>query len=191
MMKKLLVVLGLMLFFAGSAFAWSTPRWTVFPLNVYREDDENSAPVQQAFLDWQTGAKKVNPFIRFDIKDGPRGLRKSQIDVRFVSGAQPNGQYYTISSNSLTDGFSLIRNTTGFFYHVSITISKADSSGKPLSRSKIHSIALQAVGRSLGVNCIGAPNAAMSCNTTYDINSVTLQDLNALKNVYSYVRNHN
>ena len=178
-----------MLFFSSSAFAWSTPRWTVFPLNVYIEDNKNSEVIRQAFVDWQIGAKKVNPFIRFDFKEGERGLRKSQIDVRFVSGAQPNGQYYSVASNSLTDGFSLIRNNSGFFYHVSISISTTDSEGSPLSKAKLHSIALQAVGRSLGINCIGSINNVMSCNTEYEVNKITPQDLYALKNVYSYVRN--
>ncbi len=189
MMKKLLVVIGLMIFCAGSAFAWSSPRWTAFPLNVYIEDSEYSGVVQQAFGDWQTGAKKVNPFIRFYIKEGERGFRKSQIDVRFSKGAQANGQLYSISSNSLVDGFSMIRNTSGFFYHVSISISTMDAEGKAIPRDKIHSIAMQAIGRALGVNCTGENDNVMSCNTDFSVNKLTEDDLFALKNVYSYVRN--
>ena len=177
------------MFFAGSAFAWSTPRWTAFPLNVYIEENDRTDIVTQAFIDWQTDAKKVNPFIRFRIKNDERGLRKSQIDVRFTDTVQPNGQYYLVSSNSLVDGFSMIRNNSGFFYHVSISISTIDKKGKPIPSNKIHAIALQAIGRSLGINCIGEKHSVMSCNTDYDVNTLTEQDLFALKYVYSYVRN--
>lgn len=188
MMKKLLLVLGLMLFFAGSAFAWSNPRWTTFPLNVYIQENENAAVVQRAFNEWAVSAKPAVPFLRFRFGEGPRGLRKSQINVNFVA-AVPGGRYYEVLSNSLVDGFSMVRNTSGFFYHVTINIATVDADGKKIPQNKIHSIALQAVGRSLGINCISKVNTAMSCNTEYGINRITPADVNALRNVYRYVRN--
>lgn len=188
MMKKLLLVLGLMLFFAGSTFAWSTPRWTTFPINVYIEENENYAVVQRAFNEWAAGAKPSVPFLRFRFEDGPRGLRKSQINVNFVASV-PGGRNYEVLSNSLVDGFSMIRNTSGFFYHVTINIATIDADGKKIPQNKIHSIALQAVGRSLGINCISSANAAMSCNTEYAVQRITPADVNALTNVYRYVRN--
>lgn len=188
MMKKFLVVIGLMLIFAGSAFAWSNPRWSTFPLNVYIEENANAATVQRAFNEWGASAKPAVPFLRFRFEDGPRGLRKSQIDVHFVASV-PGGRYYEVLSNSLADGFSMVRNTSGFFYHVTINIAMYDADGNKLSQEKIHSIALQAVGRSLGINCLSEKNAVMSCNTEYNTHKIKQADVNALENVYKYVRN--
>ena len=64
-----------------------------------------------------------------------------------------------------------------------------DAEGKVIPRDKIHSIAMQAIGRALGVNCTGEMNKVMSCNTDFTVNNLTEDDLFALKNVYSYVRN--
>ena len=178
-MKKLLVVLGLIIMCAGSAYAYSTPRWSSFPLNIYIQPNSNSAPVvQNAFKSWQANSGSL---LRFIFRQGNVAANTSQISVYFTDKPIDN-KYYTIQRTNYNQYAA-----KGFFVHLNITISTKEADGKNISSNKLKAIALRAVGDAMGIRCIPSSGEdIMSCATKYDHTSVTENDKKALNSVYKY-----
>lgn len=184
MMKKLFLILGLLVVTAGNAFALSFPRWSIFPLNVAIISDgssENMVPVvKRAFQTWQSGSGSL---LKFFYRTSNSMVKTAQIKVYFVD-ALSGEKYYEITSYGLYDynpGYSV----SGYYNRMDIKIRKKDFNGKPLTGNKLYSVALQAVGSSMGVGCLSkSPNSVMSCSADYTKTSLSKDDIEALNNVY-------
>lgn len=182
MMKKLLLVLGMMLMFCGNAFAYSTPRWSNFPVNVYIQQDENASIVQRAFQTWQANSGSV---LRFFCKTNRPFENTSQINVYFTDLISDNS-YYEIE-RSLNGGYY----TIGFFVHLDIKIRTTEPGGKRIAPEKLYAIAMHAIGRAVGVNCLTAIGNVMSCRPDYSVSTLTASDIEALNSVYKYEKSNN
>ena len=185
-MKKFLFAFLTLLLSTGIALAWTTPRWSTFPVNVYVANDTKSQIAYNALSSWASRGGAVG--IKFRYLDAQKALRHSQIIIRF-SDENSNELPYRVISASFKDENNKIYNYNGFFSQVTVIINKKDSTGRAYSDSELMSISLQAVGRSLGINCLSnSIDAVMSCNSDFSNNNLTSDDINALINVYKYVK---
>ena len=186
MMKKFILIIGLILLGTGSAFALSMPRWANFPVNVNIQTDEktvNMAPVvKQAFQTWQTNSGSI---LKFLYKNSGVIGKNAQIHVYFVNDLSQNA-YYEIEPMANAAYYYMNAPIQGFYTHVNIKIRNKELDGSKLSRRKLYAISLQAVGRAMGVNCLSVEGSAMSCNTDFKSQALTAKDIDALKKVYRY-----
>lgn len=185
MMKKLLLLLGVLLITTGSAFALSSPRWSFFPVNVYIQHDGKNAAnaqiVQNAFKTWQSNS---NYILKFLYKNSSGYAKNAQIRVKFADNI-PEGGYYYINDMTMSKSF---RNqyVRGFYMYVDIIIRTKEADGSKISKKKLQAIAMQAVGRAVGVRCISDENSVMNCNSDFSKTTLTSKDIEALRQVYKY-----
>lgn len=180
MMKKLLLVLGILMFCAGSVFARSMPRWSAFPLSVYLPDAPESAIVKKSFDNWKNNSKYI---ARFIYKTSNVAQRTAKIKVEFCE-TLPEGKAYDIREVFSFAPFMATGESGGYFYHVDIKIALKDKDEKPFTKKELSAISLQAIGRALGIPCQSSGKGVMVCNGEYNVNSVTKDDYEALFKVY-------
>lgn len=181
MMKKLLLVLGILVFVMNAASARSMPRWAAFPLSVYLPPDvQESAIVRSAFENWKSNSKYI---LRFIYKKSNVARRTSDINVYFYDKL-PGDEAYTIREKYAGRYYAHSEESRGFFYHVDINIALNDKEGKRYSRQELSAISLQAIGRALGIPCQSGDYGAMVCDQKYNVYSVTKEDYEALFSVY-------
>lgn len=183
------LVLGLLLISATSVNAIAFPRWQTFPLNVYIKPDEKhpeyTAIVQKAYQTW---ASSTNVGLRFLYKYRPVDSNISQIRISFVDKLPQRTLFYEIQPN-LSPLFYMGYDGSGFCYMtMGIKIRTLDADGNKIPQDKLYSIALQAAGRSLGVDCLESEDSVMSCETEFDVNKITKDDNAALIRVYKHQR---
>lgn len=188
-MKKFLLVLVALIFSINSAMAFTFPRWSYFPLNVYiQQDSENQANkeiVKRAFQHWQSNSGSI---LKFLYKSGSNFAKNSQVIVSFTD-TLPNKMYYSVGTDIAS---RCGRNQYwGFFRQVRVVIKTREDDGRKIPRNKLYAISLQAVGRAMGVNCTYAQNNVMSCNNQFKVTSLTEDDIRALELVYRYDKDIN
>lgn len=177
MMKKLVIVIGLLFFCANSAFAYSFPRWGNFPLNVYVADEKNAPVVQKAFKNWQANS---NYILKFFFRKGKNFERTAHINVYFVDYFY-SGKYYSIYRKNCC------RNkNTPFFTRIDIRITQRDAFGREFSEQQKYGILMQAIGSAMGISCLSTSGDVMSCNTDFKRTTLTANDIRALTSVYKY-----
>lgn len=183
MMKKLLLVLGLLLFTAGSVFAYSTPRWMAFPVTVYMPQGTLQADaVKNAFLNWQSNSHSI---ARFIFKTSNVARKNSNINVEFVKNCE-KGEPYEIREVFTMVPYMVKGEAGGFYHHIDLKIATLNADGKQYTKQELYAIALQAVGKSLGISCQEGKDykGVMLCDGNYNAKSVTNDDYKALFKVY-------
>ena len=181
MMKKLLLVLGILMFAVGSASAYSMPRWSAFPLSVYLPPEvPESAIVQSAFANWQANSKYI---ARFIYKKSNVAKRNANIVVQFYNKL-PSGKAYETREVFAFAPIFVEGETHGYYYHVDLKIALQDKNGKAYTRQQLRAISLQAAGRALGVPCQEGERGVMVCDDKFNVYSVTKEDYDALFSVY-------
>lgn len=183
MMKKLLLVLGILMFAACSANAYSMPRWSAFPVTVYLPDNPESMIVKSAFENWKNNSKSI---ARFIYKKSNVARTTSNINVIFYDKL-PDGKAYDVSEIYSGRYINSSKPVKGLFFHVDINIALHDAAGKAYSRQELMAISLQAVGRAIGVPCQAGDVGVMVCDEKYNVYSVTKEDYQALFRVYKRV----
>ena len=184
MMKKLLLVLGILMFSAGSVFAYSMPRWSALPLTVYLPSDVPEALiVKSAFDEWKNKSKTI---ARFIYRKSTVAQKTSNVNVIFYDKL-PNGEAYQLQKTFVSTWTYTPGKPSGFFYHIDMMISLHDIDGKPYSNSQLKAIALQAVGETLGIKCGAVQDGVMACSDKYEDDTVTQEDYEALFRVYKRV----
>lgn len=182
-MKKLIIGLLTLILSVSAAMAYSGPRWAKSTLNVsIQKDEENpwkSVCIKNAFNDWQSA---LNGLIKFQYNTGNRIVNKADIVVTLVDGLAQNAYYEIddIATNAYNNGAF----AKGYYLRVNIQIRTKEADGTDISKSKLRSIALQAVGNSLGVDCVADSGNVMSCDSQYTKLILTDVDKNALKAIY-------
>ncbi len=173
-MKKLLVFLFVMLTFTGAAFAWKTPRWGYFPLNVYIEDHPKKAIVEKALNTWQTKSGEV---VTFKLKDAKLS---SSLHVKF-SDANPKIQKKDFAH---AVGLATTQSPLGFYSKADLTIFlKSPIDGRMLNDAELYEISLHEVGHALGLGHSDNP-ADIMYPTTHGQTFLSENDLNNLKKIY-------
>ncbi len=183
MMKKILLVLGILLCTVCSANAYSLPRWTGFPLTVYLPDNPEALIVKSAFENWKDNSKGI---ARFIYRKSNVARSTSNININFYNKLN-SGKAYELSETFATRAMYTVGKTNAYYYHVDINISLRDKDGNLYSRQDLYAISLQAVGRALGVPCQNAEVGVMVCDEKYNVDSVTKEDYQALFRVYKRV----
>lgn len=182
-MKKLLIVISLLFICAASAFAYSEPRWRLMPLSVYLPEVPQSAVVEKAYKSWQSSSGGI---VRFICGSRNATKRGAHITVEFID-ILPQKQYYEIESDIFNSGFTSHKEGSlkvGFYYRVRVKIRTLDEENNVIPDDKLYAIALQAAGRSLGVDYVNAPGNAMSYILDFDNSKITNKDIQALIKVY-------
>lgn len=183
MMKKILLVLGILLCTICSANAYSLPRWTGFPLTVYLPENPESLVVKSAFENWKGNSKGI---ARFIYRKSNVAKSTSNININFYNKLS-SGKAYELSETFATRAMYTVGKTNAYYYHVDINISLRDKDGKLYTRSELYAISLQAVGRALGIPCQNGDVGVMVCDEKYNVDSVTKEDYQALFRVYKRV----
>lgn len=180
MMKKLMLVLGIIMLSASSVYAHSMPRWSAFPLTVYIADTKEADIVKSAFESWQNNSKYI---VRFIYKKSNVAKRTSKINVDF-SEKQTGDKPYNIDEKYSFAAYLGQGEPSGYFYHVNINIALKDKDGNEYTKRQLKAISLQAVGRALGVPCQSGTRGVMVCDDEYNVYGVTKEDYEALFKVY-------
>ncbi len=184
MMKKLLLVLGILMFSAGSVFAYSMPRWSALPLSVYLPaGTPESLIVKSAFEEWKANSKNI---ARFIYRQSSVAQKTSNVNVIFYDKL-PNGDPYQLQKTYVSTWTYTPGKPTGYFFHIDMMIALNDNDGKPYSRSELKAIALRAVGETLGVKCGAVQDGVMACKESFEDDAVTDEDAQALYRVYKRV----
>lgn len=182
-MKRLLIIISMLFLCAASVFAYSEPRWRLMPLTVYVPDVPQSAVVEKAYKSWQTSS---NGLVRFICGSRNAAKRGAHITIEFID-ILPQKQYYEIESDIFNSGFTTHKEfslKTGFYYRVRVKIRTLDEENNVIPDDKLYAIALQAAGRSLGVDYVKESGNAMSYNFDFDNSKITNKDIQALIKVY-------
>ncbi len=183
MMKKILLVLGILMCTICSANAYSLPRWTGFPLTVYLPDNPEALIVKSAFENWKGNSKGI---ARFIYRKSNVARTTSNINIIFFDKL-PSGKAYELSETFATRAMYTVGKTNAYYYHVDIKISLKDKEDKNYSRQELFAISLQAIGRALGIPCQGGDVGVMVCDEKYNVDNVTKEDYQALFRVYKRV----
>lgn len=186
MIKKFLLLLGLLLISASSVMALSSPRWSYFPLNVYIQqgsgDSAASQTVKSAFQAWQGQSSGI---LKFFFKNTKTFEKTSQISVYFVD-TLPQNAYYKIDK-MVSNANYLTYNVAGFYLHMDLKIRTKENDGKKIAKDKLYAIAMQAVGQAMGIGCLTSKDKVMSCSTDFTTTKLTSDDIMALKRVYRLI----
>ena len=143
MIKKILLTLTLIFVFAGSAFAYGSPRWFNIPVSVQVPKTADGTRMMNAFRAWQSASGGA---VRFIFRTSNNMADLSDITVSFVpflnnaSGYIVNFVYPAISSKSAN------------FYKARIVIATNNSQGGASSDSEIYVRMLRAAGEAVGVH---------------------------------------
>lgn len=182
-MKKFLILVSMLFFCAASVFAYSEPRWRLMPLTVYIPAVPEAEVVEKAYKSWQASS---NGMIRVICGSRNAAKRGAHITVEFID-ILPQKQYYEIESDIFNSGFTTHKESSlkaGFYYRVRVKIRTLDEENNVIPDDKLYAIALQAAGRSLGVDYVKEAGNAMSYNFDFNNSKITNKDIEALIKVY-------
>lgn len=165
--------------FAGSAFAYGYPRWFTMPISVYIPKQEEGVVVAGAFKSWQTGTKSC---VRFLLRNSKNLASISNINVVFVDAPINDKLYFVRHRFSQFGGCRSCGNR--FYNNSDIIISLKDKDGKDLSTSQLRAVAIQAVGRAVGLNLNEDKNSVMYEETDFSNSSITPDAVQSVYNLY-------
>lgn len=177
--KNLLLLLISLFMFAGSAFAYSNPRWFSMPVSVYLPKQAESVQVTNAFKSWQTNSKCV----RFLYKNSANMAPISNINVIFRDNL-PNERLYQVNHRFPQFGACRTCVRDRFFYHTDIIIALKDAKGKPYSATQLQATAMQAVGVAIGVPLSDDEKSIMYKDSEFKSSTLTKEDINSVLRVY-------
>lgn len=186
-MKKLLILLGTLLLFAGVTFAQELPRWSVIPVEVYLPENENSQIVQSSFDQWSSASGGL---IRFRYASTRFASNNSSIQVEFKNEKSP----YQPSNSKRFETVGYFRNmTAGYLYRANITLYTLDNTGKPIPSEKLRSYAMHEIGYIIGLEKTYHPNkkgnekdlSIMNINNVGTVTTPSQGDIKDLTRIYS------
>lgn len=182
--KRFLLILISLFVFAGSAFAYGYPRWFTMPVTVYIPKQEEAVVVTNAFKNWQKGTKSC---VRFLFRYSKNLASISNVNVIFVENLG-NKPYVVTHRMAQLGGCRGCGNR--FYNNADIYIATKDDSGNPLSHEKLEAVAMQAVGRVIGLNLTQNSSSVMYANSDFSETSVTPDAFQAVLNLYKPSHSH-
>ena len=171
--------------FAGSAFAYSNPRWFSLPISVYIPKQEEAAIVTQAFKEWQLNSKSA---VRFLFRYSANLASISNINVVFVDNVSGDRPYRVNHSFSQFGTYSRGCKNTNYFYNTDVILPLQKEDGEKLSKEQLKAIALQAVGVAVGVNLSEDANSVMYKESDFPKTTLSPMDIQAVNGVYRPTR---
>ena len=183
--KRFLLVLISLVMFAGSAFAYSNPRWFSLPISVYIPKQKEAAIVTQAFKEWQLNSKSA---VRFLFRYSANLASISNINVVFVDNVSGDRPYRVNHSFSQFGTYSRGCKNTNYFYNTDVILPLQKEDGEKLSKEQLKAIALQAVGVAVGVNLSEDANSVMYKESDFTKTTLSPMDIQAVNEVYRPTR---
>ena len=101
MKKNILILIGILLFLANTAFGYSMPRWGMTAVDVYIPENQYSNIVQRTFNEWSQAS---NGKMRFRFNSTRFASNNAPIKVSFIDAKAP---YYLVITRRME--------TTGYF----------------------------------------------------------------------------
>lgn len=182
-MKKTLLLFGTLLLTAGSAFAYSMPRWGMTSLDVYLPEHENSGIVRSVFEDWSNAS---GGRLRFRYQSTRFASNNAQIKVEFKDEKAP--YYLTQSKRSETTGY-FTNMDEGFISKATLIVYSKTREGKVAEQDKLKANITSEVGYILGLNkifgiCEGDNLSAMCINQKGISSGITQKDIDNITKKY-------
>lgn len=177
--KRFLLILLSLFVFAGSAFAYGTPRWFKMPVSVYVAG--NNPTIVNAFKSWQTASGGA---VRFVFRESKNLESRCNITVAYTDSL-PEGVPYHVEQLHTIFGNTDYYIQKGYFYKTKIILAKKGGEKyTPYSKTAMRANALRAVGEAIGIQPLNVNNAVMGANFNSDKTSITAADIKALKLLY-------
>ncbi len=177
--KRFLLTLISLFVFAGSAFAYGYPRWFTMPITVYMPKQEESVIVTNAFKNWQKGTKSS---VRFMFRYSKNLASISNINVIYVNHVLGDKPYKVSHSMAQLGGCRGCGNR--FYNNADIYISTVGEDGVAYTPEKLEAIAMQAIGRVIGLRLNNNASSVMYLNSTFTETSVTQDAYDAVIDLY-------
>lgn len=177
--KRFLLILLSLFVFAGSAFAYSTPRWFKMPVSVYIAG--NNPVVVNAFKSWQAASGGA---VRFVFRDSKNLESRCNIVVSTVESL-PDGEPYLIDRQQTIFGNTDYYVKKGYFYKANIVLARnGGEKNTTYTKTNLRANALRAVGEVIGIKPFNSRTAVMSVEANPNRTSITAEDVKALKFIY-------
>lgn len=183
-MKKTLLLIGTLLLTAGSAFAYSMPRWGMTSIDVYLPEHGNSDMVRSVFDDWNRASGNR---LKFRYQATRFAANNAPIRVEFKDENAP--YYLTQSKRSETTGY-FTNMDNGFISRASLTVYSRTRSGEVAPPEDLRKSITNEVGYILGLDkvyglCEGEEASAMCLNQKGVTSGITQIDIDAITKKYT------
>ena len=166
-MKKILLILGLLFTTAVSAFAFTMPRWSFFPVKVYVPADDKAEIINEALEEWSS---KSNGLISFKTS-------KSKISANIV---------FDVVEEAESPGSTDIHAATTYLFKVDVTLAESVG-GKELTDERFKGAALHEIANALALKLIDDPGY-VTTKTYYEQltqpNELQNKDIEVLEKTY-------
>ena len=147
-MKRTFLLIGTLLLTAGSAFAYSMPRWGMTSVDVYLPEHQYSDMVRSTFEEW---ADASGNRMRFRFASTRFASTNAPIKVEFVDQKAPF--YLTRSKRNETTGY-FTNMDQGFINRATLTIHTKDKENKTPNQTDLKGQIRADVGYILGLTKI-------------------------------------
>ena len=128
MKKNILILIGILLFLANTAFGYSMPRWGMTAVDVYIPENQYSNIVQRTFNEWSQAS---NGKMRFRFNSTRFASNNAPIKVSFIDAKAP--YYLVITRRMETTGY-FTNMDYGFINRATIQIYLKDKNGNLTSK---------------------------------------------------------
>ncbi len=148
MKKNILILIGILLFLANTAFGYSMPRWGMTAVDVYIPENQYSNIVQRTFNEWSQAS---NGKMRFRFNSTRFASNNAPIKVSFIDAKAP--YYLVITRRMETTGY-FTNMDYGFINRATIQIYLKDKNNDPIKTEDLYNELIPGIGYILGLNRI-------------------------------------
>lgn len=185
-MKKILLILGLLLFTAGSALAYTMPRWGMTSIDVYLPESQYEGTVRSAFNQW---AQATNGRVKFRFNSTRFFSNNAPIKINFVN---EKTSYFIVGAKRFETTGYFTNMDEGFINRANLTIYTINREDKTVTNDELLRNLLPEIGYILGLEKIygPCPEDSVMCYEQYGKSS-TLTSKDRRGMVEKYTRTGN
>ena len=185
-MKKILLVLGILLSVAGSAFAYTLPRWGLTGIDVYLPETQYEGTIRRAFETW-SGA--TNGRVKFRFNSTRFFSNNAPIKIKLMD---EKTQYFIVESKRFETTGYFTDMEDGYINRANLTIYSKTREGKEINEDELYNVLLFELGYILGLDKVYGPCSVDSimCYEKYGkASGLTSHDRQV--NIEKYTRTNN
>ena len=185
-MKKILLTLGILLSVAGSAFAYTLPRWGLTGSDVYLPETQYEGTIRRAFETW-SGA--TNGRVKFRFNSTRFFSNNAPIKIKLLD---EKTQYFIVESKRFETTGYFTDMEDGYINRANLTIYSKTREGKEINEDDLYNVLLFELGYILGLDKVYGPCSVDSvmCYDKYGkVSSLTSYDKQMI--VEKYTRTNN
>ncbi len=150
-MKKILLTLGILLSVAGSAFAYTLPRWGLTGIDVYLPETQYEGTIRRAFETW-SGA--TNGRVKFRFNSTRFFSNNAPIKIKLMD---EKTQYFIVESKRFETTGYFTDMEDGYINRANLTIYSKDRTGNAIKEEELYSALLIELGYILGLDKVYGP----------------------------------